>query len=200
MTRRRNINRVLLTLFISVLPLGANAAPNSNPTSYAGQVDFGAQLLHFNDGCASVHGALTAGNFFDDLKRSDNGGRLVFRKGGQIVSEYPESVKTAIRISGDPCSASSPNSPSAIFRGNAYSLRLEVYWKHEMQLRPAMLSPVEAHCVGYSSTTGRGESVRIPSISCQLTVDSKGVPLEDHLIVWILGPDGKLLTRISAAP
>ncbi|HXX44029.1 MAG TPA: hypothetical protein VEJ38_04830 [Candidatus Acidoferrales bacterium] len=200
MTRCRNFGRVFLALFISIFPLGANAAPNSNPTRYSGQVDFGAQLLHFNDGCASVHGALTAGNFFDDLKRSDHGGQLVFRKSSQIVSEYPESVTTAIRISGDPCVASLPGSPSAIFRGNAYSLKLEVYWKHEMQLRPAMLSPVEAYCVGYSSTTGRGESVRIPSISCQITVDSKGVPLEDHLIVWIIGPDGKLLTRISAAP
>lgn len=193
------LRHIVLTFFIVLLPLSANAAPNSNPT-YAGQVDFGAQLLHLEDGCASIHGAVSAGSFFDDLKRTDNGGQLVFRKGGRIVTEYPESITTSIRIAGDPCAARLSVSPSAIFEGNSYSLKLEVYWKHDMEMRPAVLSPVAAHCVGYSSITGPGESARVPSISCQMTVDSKGVPLGDHLVVRILGSDGRLVTRISAAP
>jgi hypothetical protein len=31
-------------------------------------------------------------------------------------------------------------------------------------------------------------------------VDSKGVPLGDHLIVSIFAPDGRRLTRLSARP
>jgi len=199
MSRFRDPKHVFLTILAGLLPLGANAAPNSSPT-YGGQVDFGAQLLHLQDGCASIHGALTAGSFFDDLKRIDKGGQLVFRKSGTIVTEYPESITTSIRIAGDSCAAQSSVSPSAIFHGDSYLLKLEVFWKHDMEMRPAAFSSGTAHCVGYSSIVGPGENGKVPSISCQLTVDSRGVPLGDHLVVRILGSDGRLVTRISAAP
>jgi len=198
MRRFRSPEAILLTLMTGMLPLGANARPRNTP-SYNGQVDFGAQLLYREDGCLSVHGAVTAGNFFDDLRRVDKDGQLEYRKHGKLVTEYPESLTTSIRIAGDPCIVIS-NSPSALFRGDSFSLKLEVYWKHEMQLRPAVISPLGAHCIGYASVTMSGQTLTTPSIGCQLTVDSKGVPLADHLIVSILGSDGRPLTRISAAP
>jgi len=181
-----------------MLPLSVNARPRNNPM-YVGQVDFGAQRLHLEDGCLSIHGTVTAGSFFDDLKRIDNDGQLEYRKHGKVVTEYPESLTTSIRIAGDPC-AQIFHSPSAIFRGDAYSLKLEVYWKHGMEMRPAVVSPAFAECVGYSSVAVPGEKVTIPSIACQLTVDSRGVPLEDHLIVSVFAANGRPLTRISAAP
>ena len=156
-------------------------------------------MLHLEDGCLSIHGTVTAGSFFDDLQRIDNDGQLEYRKRGKVVTEYPESLTTSIRIAGDPC-AQILHSPSAIFRGDSYSLKLEVYWKHGMEMRPAAVSPAFAECVGYSSVTVLGGKVTMPSIACQLTVHSKGVPLEDHLIVSVFAADGKLLTRISAAP
>ena len=198
MSRSRYCVAVLLVLMTSMLPRSANARPRSSPT-YVGQVDFGPQMLHLEDGCLSIHGTVTAGSFFDDLKRIDNDGQLEYRKHGKVVTEYPESLTTSIRISGDPC-ARMPQSPSAIFRGNSYSLKLEVYWKRGMEMRPAVLSPVLARCVGYSSITIPGETMTIPSIACQLTVESRGVPLVDHLIVAVFEANGRPLTRISAAP
>ena len=195
----RCLRGILVTLLSGMFPLGANAGPRGNPT-HDGQIDFGAQLLHLNDGCAAIHGNVTAGTFFDDLKRIDNGGRLEFRKRGKIVTQYPESLTTFVHIGGDPCASGMSNSPSAIFEGNSYSLKLEVYWKHDMQMRPAALMPAAAHCIGYSSITFPGENLTTPSITCQMTVNSKGVPLEDHLIVSIITADGRPLTRISAAP
>jgi hypothetical protein len=156
-------------------------------------------MLHLEDGCLSIHGTVTAGSFFDDLKRTDNGGQLEYRKHGKVVTEYPESLTTSIRIAGDPCSRM-PYSPSVIFHGDSYSLKLEVYWKHGMEMRPAVVSPVFARCVGYSSVTIPGEKGTVPSIACQLTVDSRGVPLADHLIVAVFAANGRPLTRISAAP
>ena len=151
------------------------------------------------DGCLSIHGTVTAGSFFDDLKRIDNGGELEYRKHGKVVTEYPESLATAILIQGDRC-AQILYSPSAIFRGDSYSLKLEVYWKHGMEMRPAVVSPGFAQCVGYLSVTVPGEKGTIPSIACQLTVDSRGVPLADHLIVSVFAANGRPLTRIAAAP
>lgn len=188
----------LITVLAS-FPLPSNGSPRNNP-SYAGQIDFGAQLLHLSDGCASVHGMVTAGNFFDDLKRIDNKGQMEYKRQGKPVTEYPASVTTSIRIAGDSCLTGRPDYPSAFFQSGSYSLKLEVYWKRDMQLRPAALSPVVAHCRGYSSITSPEGNSPIPSITCEMTVKSKGVPLRDHLIVSILAADGTPITRISAAP
>lgn len=190
---------LLLALLICTFSFAAHAR-GRNSSTYDGVVDFGAQLLHLDDGCLSVDGTVTSGNFFEDLKRTDIGGRLEYRKHGRVVTEYPESLTTSIRLMGDRCAAALSNSPSSVFNGDSYSLKFEVEWKHEMQLRPAVLSPVVAHCVGYSSVTVPGKDLTIPSITCQMTVDSKGVPIVDHLIVSIFAGDGKRLTRISAAP
>lgn len=196
MSRRRYSGAILLAL---LFPFAAHAR-GKNSSTYDGVVDFGAQLLHLDDGCLSVDGRVTSGNFFDDLKRTDIGGRLEYRKHGRVVTQYPESLTTSIRIAGDPCVAALSNSPSSVFRGDSYSLKFKVEWKDGMHLRPAVLSPAVAHCVGYSSITGPGGDVAIPSIICQMTVDSKGIPIADHLIVSIFAADGKRLTRISAAP
>lgn len=179
--------------------LRGNARGRNNPT-YDGVVDFGAQLLYLDDGCLSVDGTVTSGSFFDDLKRIDIGGQLEYRKRGRIVTMYPESLTATIRIVGDRCTAGLSGPPSSIFRGDSYSVKFAVEWKDGMQLRPATLSPVAARCIGYSSATSPDESLTIPSITCQMTVDSKGVPMGDHLIVSIFATDGKRITRLSAAP
>jgi hypothetical protein len=189
---------LLLALMIGMSPMGADARGRNNPT-YDGAVDFGGQLLHLNDGCLSLDGRMTSGEFFEDLKRTEVGSQFEYKKHGKVVTEYPESLTTSIRIAGDQCAALS-NRPSAVFSGDSYSLKFKVEWKDGMQLRPAALSPVVANCVGSSSIPIPSQDFTIPVITCQLTVDSKGVPLSDHLIVSIFAADGRRLTRLSAAP
>jgi len=198
MSRCPYLRGIFFTLILGVFPIGANARGRNN-TTYDGAVGFGAQLLHLDDGCLALDGAVTSGNFFEDLKRTEIGSRFEFRKRGRVVTEYPESVTTSIRIAGGQCAATLSNRPSSIFRGDSYSLKFQVEWKDGMQLRPADLSPIVAHCVGSSSIIP-GQDVTIPSITCQMTVDSKGVPLVDHLIVSVYAVDGKRLTRLSAGP
>ena len=188
---------ILLLFILCMFPIGAEARGRNNAT-YDGAIDFGSQLLHLDDGCLALDGAITSGNFFDDLTRIESGSRFEFRKHGRVVTEYPESLTTSIRIVGQ-CAATLSNRPSSIFRGDSYSLKFQVEWKEGMQLRPAALSPVVARCVGSSSIIP-GQDVTIPSVTCQMTVDSKGVPLVDHLIVSVYAADGKRLTRLSAGP
>jgi len=190
---------ILLAFFVGTFAFAAQAR-GRNSFKYDGVVGFGSQLLHLDDGCLAVDGTVTSGKFFEDLKRTDLDGRFEYRKQGRVVTEYPESVTTSIRLVGDRCAAELSNSPSAVFRGNSYSLRFEVEWKREMELRPAALSAVGTQCIGTSSVAAVGGNLRIPAITCQLTVDSKRVPIGDHLIVSIFTADGKRLTRMSAAP
>jgi hypothetical protein len=198
MSRCCYLSAILLTLIFGMSPSGASAGGRNNPT-YDGTIDFGAQLLHLDDGCLALNGTVTSGNFFEDLKRIEIDNRFEYRKRGKVVTEYPESLTTSIRIEGDRCTALS-NPPSSIFHDDSYSVRFQVEWKDGMELRPAALSPVIAHCTGSSSVPIPRRDFTIPFVTCEMTVDSKGVPLGDHLIVSVFAADGKRLTRLSAGP
>jgi hypothetical protein len=198
MRRSHYLQAIFLVLIVGAFAIRGDARGKSDAT-YDGAIDFGAQLLHLDDGCLSLNGTVMSGNFFEDLKRVDIGHGFEFRKDGRVVTEYPESLTTSIHIAGDQCAPALSNSPSSIFRNGSYSLKFQVEWKEGMQLRPAVLSPVAARCVGYSSIAIPSQET-IPSITCQLTIESKGVPLGDHLIVSIFSAEGTRLTRMSARP
>jgi hypothetical protein len=199
MGRNHFFRTFFLTLAIAILPVGTLAGGRDS-TSYDGQVNFGSQLLHLEDGCLSVDGTVTSGNFFDGLSRRDIGSRLEYKKHGKVIMEYPESLTTSIRLMGDRCSTALSGAPSSVFRGDSYSLRFKVEWKDGMQLRPAALSPVAAQCVGYSTRFISDRQFTVPTVTCRMTIDSRGVPLGDHLIVSVFASDGTRLTRLSVRP
>jgi hypothetical protein len=199
MSRYQFRRGILLTLIIGMFSIGANAR-RRNDTTYDGTVDFGSQVVYLNDGCVAVDGTLTSGNFFQDLKRIDTGSESEFRKSGRVVTEYPDSLTTSIRLVGGECAATLTRPPNSVFGDNSYSLKFKVEWKDGMQLRSALLSPVAAHCTGSSSIPIPSRNFTIPSVTCEMTVNSQGVPLGDHLIVSVSTADGKFLTRLSAHP
>jgi hypothetical protein len=189
----------ILIVIIGLLPLVSDARYRSNAV-YDGAVGFGSQLVHLEDGCLDLDGTITSGTFFDDLKRTEIGNRFEFRKRGRIVTEYPESLTTSIHIAGNRCADTLSNRPSSIFHGDSFTLKFQLEWKDGLQLRPAGGSPLVAQCTGSSSTPIPRQDFTIPLITCKLTVDSKGIPLNNHLIVSVFAEDGTRLTRLSAAP
>jgi len=198
MNRRRTLPGILAAFLAGLLPVAAQARAKNNQT-YDGAVSFGSQLLYLDEGCLSVDGAIASGSFFENLKRSDSGILPEYRKGNELVTEYPESLTASIRIIGNQCNAAS-GAHSPIFNGDSYTLSFEVDWKNGFELSRV---PVTARCAGSSvliNPSGDGDIITAPLLTCQLTVASKGVPLANHLIVSVLGSDGKLLTRLSAAP
>jgi hypothetical protein len=197
--RLRSLRGLLAIFLIGLFRMASSAAGKGNST-YDGTVDFGAQIVQLDDDCLAVDGKITSGAFFEDLKRVEVGRQFEFRKHGRAVTEYPESLTTSILITSGQCEPSLSNSASSIFHGNSYALRFQAEWKDGMKLRSAALVPVATHCTGYSSIHAPGQVLAASSILCQLTVESKGVPLSDHLIVSIFSPDGKRLTRLSARP
>jgi hypothetical protein len=199
MSRDLYCRGIALTLIVGMIALGADARRKSDST-FPGAVNFGSQVIYLNDGCIAVAGTLTSGGFFADLKRIDSATESEFRKNGSIVTKYPETLSASIRMVGGECDAALSRPPASVFRGDSYSLTFQLEWKDGMQLRPAALTPVVAHCTGTSSIPIPSRDFTIPSVTCQMTVDSRGVPLSDHLIVSVINADGKLLTRLSAHP
>lgn len=201
MSRDRHSAKILLALLIGLLPIGASARSRKDAT-YDGSVDFGSQLLNLKGGCFAVDGSVRSGNFFDDLKRIDSGDQIEYVKEGKVLTEYPDSVTTSIRIMGSDCTQGYSGPALPIFEGNSYSMTFQVQWKDGMQLTPAMLSPAVAHCVGTRIITNasRDSTSTFPALTCELTVESRGVSLMKHLIVSVFSPDGSRLVRLSAAP
>ena len=200
MSRWGHLQAIVLVLVIGTCAIEVHARGGRKNATYDGAVDFGSQLLHLDDGCLSVDGTVKSGNFFEDLKRIDAGGQAEYRRAGRIVTEYPESLTTSIRMMGSQCAERLSNSPASIFGGDSYLLTFEVAWKDGMELKPAVLSPVIARCVGSRVATDPANDSTFPAITCEMTVKGKGVPLANHLIVSVFSADGKRLTRLSAAP
>jgi hypothetical protein len=190
---------IAMLLVIGLFPRTLRAGGRGNST-YDGTIDFGAQVIEGTAPCLAVDGKIASGAFFDDLKRVKVGGRFEFTKHGRAVTEYPGSLTTSILIVDQPCESELPDLDFSIFHGNTYGLRFEVHWKDGMQLRSAALSPVVARCTSYSGIHAASLELKASSILCQLTVDSQGVSLDNHLIVSIFSTDGKRLTRLSARP
>lgn len=199
MIRRRHLLWICMVSTIALFPVGATAR-GRYISAYDGEVDFGSQLLHLDRGCLFVDGNVTSGTFFNDLKRIDISGEFEYRKDGKAITTYPDSLSTSIRIVGNQCAPVSANAAFTMFNGDSYSLKFEVAWKDGMALRPATLAPGVASCRGYNSITIPDKGFSIPTVTCQLTVSGKGVPLSDHLIVSIFTPGGEPITRLSAAP
>jgi hypothetical protein len=201
MTRNRVLQGILVVVAIGMLAMVSQARSRSKPKpTYDGGVNFGEQLLELQGGCLSVDGTVTSGSFFENVKRNDNGDAPEYTRNGKVVREYPQSLTASIRILGNQC-GDVASGADPIFKGDSYSLTFGVEWKKGLELRPAALSATVAHCVGASVlTNANGDMSTVPSLTCQLTVNSKGVPLGDHLIVSIFSENGKRLTRISAAP
>lgn len=199
MSRHCRSEKIILTALAILLPIAASARGRKIET-YDGAIDFGAQLLHLDGGCLSVDGTVKSGSFFDDLKRVDAGSQSEYRKGGIAVAEYPEFITTSIRIMGDSCEGGAANTRFPVFSGDSYSLRFEVAWKDGMQLAPAVISPAVTNCVGSRVITNVSKDFSFPAVTCQMTIQSKGIPLGNHLIVSVFAPDGRRLTRLSAAP
>jgi hypothetical protein len=198
-SQHRRSAKILLALLIGLLPIEASARGRKYAT-YDGAVDFGSQFLNLESGCFAVDGSVSSGNFFEDLKRIDIGNQTEYRKEGRVLTEYPDSITTSIRIMGDECTPGFSNPTLPIFEGDSYSMTFEVQWKDGMQLTPAVLFPAIAHCVGTRIITNTSKDSTFPAVTCQMTVQSRGVPLMKHLIVSVFSPDGKRLARLSAAP
>jgi hypothetical protein len=193
--------RMLAMLIAIALVSVAALAGTKNSSTYDGAINFGSQSIDSRSGCLSVNGTVTSGEFFRELKRRDLGIGSEYRKAGKVVTDYPEKLTASIQILGSQCSTSSGILSSSVFGADSYTVTFQLDWKNGMDMRPAALSPVVASCVGSSALVNTNQEVlTVPALTCQVTVDSKGVPLGDHLIVSLYGADGQRITRISAAP
>ena len=161
--------------------------------------------------CIRVKGRLTAPDFFDNLKREDSTSGTLFRRGNDILTEFPKQLQLTIVIFEMPCDLVSKQLTPHVYLTDEMirTLRLSFFWKHELNMRPihgitvqgferselAPLIPPAAQPTAQSTTPPLPQRYEW---MIRFDVPSEGVPLTDSLVLMMRTPDHHIVARTAA--
>jgi hypothetical protein len=139
--------------------------------------------------CANFYPDIESDEFFKGLQRIESDDSREYRKYSRIVTTYPArlTVQVDIRISVCDADVYTP-APTPEF---LKTLHFKVQWKRAMYLRPVPNYSME------SVPLNLNESENRKLVVIQIR-DAENVPITDHLILTILSPEGKILSRMAA--
>ena len=153
--------------------------------------------------CFRLTGRLTAQEFFDNLRRVDSTTGTLYRRGNDVVSEFPDRMNLNFVLYDHPCPHAMQEGGSGVYltRAMMLSMRFGFAWKHGMEMRPVKeitLKAAEGHPIAnYASEIKEGMPQRY-EWWFDFDVPSKGVPLTDSLVIQIYQPDGHIIARVAA--
>jgi hypothetical protein len=153
--------------------------------------------------CFRLSGRLTAPQFFDNLKRIDEDGGTQYRRGTEVVTEFPDQLILSFVIRDFPCSNQLQQTGSRTYltRALVSSMHLHLYWKRGIHLRPIEKVSEEhfsvERVVPYATELSEQLPERLEWFH-QFAVSSSGVPLTDDLVLVLRGPDGRIAARVAA--
>jgi hypothetical protein len=210
MSAHRHTAFLQSALLLLVLSLGvpACAAPPSRERSvwnYDGGVFLETDGALPGEHCFRIQGRVTGGHFFDDLKRIDGKGLdTVFRRGKDVVTEFPDELLLEFSLFDLPCPSQLRQigvvTRSYLTRAEVSALRLSLYWKRGVELRPLSGSKP----VGFSVRplvpfdTDAKDLPEKFEWNYALSIPSAGVPLTDSLVLIIRDPEGHVAARVAA--
>jgi hypothetical protein len=153
--------------------------------------------------CFRLDGRVTAPDFFDDFKRTDDESGTEYRSNREIVTEFPKELHVAFVMFDIPCKtqALQPGPRKYLTQEMMKSLRFSFYWKRGIELRhienlrppAATAEPVEPF-----NTESKEELPTKYRWILEFDVPSAGVPLTDRLVLIIHTPDGRRAARVAA--
>ncbi len=176
---------------------------DKNIWNYDGGVIFATDGALPNGVCFRVSGEVNAGDFFNNLKRIDDERGTVFRRGTELVSQFPEALDVSFAIHDEPCTRGLREIARRTYltREMMSQLQLSIYWKHGVDLRPVKdVREVEAR-VERVAPYARSLAAELPDRfewSYLLTVPSAGVPLTDSLVFVFRTNEEHIAARVAA--
>jgi hypothetical protein len=198
------ICRPLALLMVSCLPANSLAPTARDDHEYERGVPFVTDGAIPGGPCLRIFGHVTSPDFFIGLKRVSVANGYEFRRGKQIVTEFPEQLALQFQIRDIPCPDAALGDKRKYLTPELVSpLILSLYWKRGFALRKVeKATPVNATIQKIEPSPWlRNENPNYPDKfiwSYDLTVRTAGVPLTDHLILVVRTPERKLVARVSA--
>ena len=155
--------------------------------------------------CFRIKGRVTSGDFFDALKSYDYGADdgTIFRYGTYDVTEFPDKLLLSLSIRDELCSwgIQQVGTGGYLTPQAMGSLKLSLYWKHGVDLRPVGKVVVVNRCVDPIQPYATDLAAELPKRyvwSYALGISSAGVPLTDSLVLIFRTADGHIAARVAA--
>lgn len=153
--------------------------------------------------CFRINGRVTSAGFFNELKSYGTDDGTTFRLGTNEVTQFPEKLLLSLIIRDQPCSTGlQPLGIGAYLTQEAMSsLKLSLYWKHGVDLRPAGKITLVRSAVDPIEPYAKELAAELPKRylwSYELGISSEGVPLTDSLVLIFRAPDGRIAARLAA--
>lgn len=153
--------------------------------------------------CFRISGRLTSADFFNALKSYDTADGTIFRLGTNEVTEFPDKLLLSLTIRDQLCSfgLQQVGTGGYLTQEAMSSLKLTLYWKHGVDLRPVgeivvvhfSVDPIEPY-----ATTLAAELPKRYIWSYEFGIPSPGVPLTDSLVLIFRTADGRIVARVAA--
>jgi hypothetical protein len=199
----RYLSSWLLVLTTAFLPAAAQPNRDKNTWSYDGGIFLETDGAIPGGACFRVKGHVTAADFFENLRREDTNSGTLFRRGNDIVREFPKTLHLILSISDIPCDPRMQQTDSRVYLTNEMirSLRLHFFWKRAMELRPVRgmtQSGAEIRPVPWYSHGLEQELPKRFEWLVEFELPSEGVPLTDNLVLMMYTPDHHLIARGAA--
>jgi hypothetical protein len=171
--------------------------------NYYGGVSLGGDGGIPNGPCFRINGRVTSAGFFNELKSYGTDDGTIFRLGTMEVTQFPDKLLLSLLIHDQPCSTGlQPVGTGAYLTQEAMSsLKLSVYWKHGVDLRPAGKITLVQSSVDPIEPYAKDLAAELPKRylwSYELGISSSGVPLTDSLVLIFRAPNGRIAARVAA--
>ena len=175
----------------SLLPLVALCGePFQAPAQiveYKEVVPLSSGQVRAGDVCVNFSPVMTSGSFFDGLQRRETPSGDEFRINSRVVKNFPEQITVQMQLSISVCDADIYTPAPA--PGFVNGIRFKAQWKRELAMRPVAQFAVQRVAI----TSEEGDSRML----FLLKIRDQDVPLTDHLIISVMSPQGKLMSRMS---
>jgi hypothetical protein len=153
--------------------------------------------------CFRLAGHMTDKGFFDNLKRIDDNQGTRYLRGKEIVTEFPEHLKLLFVIHDLPCPSQMPDPQGRQYltREMMSTMRLSLFWKRGVDLRPAENSKVKFFSVEPIRPYAAELANELPKRfqwAYELDIPSAGIPLSDSLVLILRREDGHIAARVAA--
>jgi len=153
--------------------------------------------------CFHINGRVTSADFFNQLKSYATDDGTVFRLGTKDVTHFPDKLLLTLLIHDQPCSLGLQPVGTGVYltQEAMSSLKLSLYWKHGVDMRPAgkitlvgsSVDPIEPYATDLAA-----ELPKRYLWSYELGISSSGVPLTDSLVLIFRAQDGRIVARVAA--
>jgi len=203
---------LLLAAIMACLPSAANDTQRKKKKEKPPEVRvenyFGGVFLIGEGGiphgpCFKINGRVTSGDFFNDLKSYDSDDGVLFRRGQNEVTDFPENVFLSFSIHDQPCDYGIQPVGTGVYLTpqEMSTLQLSLYWKNGVDLRPVGKIKLLNHSVDPIMPYAKTLVDELPKRylwTYELGVSAAGVPLTDSLVLIFRNAEGHIVARVAA--